>query len=56
MVWYEDIVSDRLGVMRELATFTGFELPQPKMEELADMLRYVGRCDQEERFVDPNTR
>jgi len=39
MVWYEDIVSDRLGVMRELATFTGFELPQPKMEELADMLR-----------------
>ena len=39
MVWYEDIVRDRLGVIRELSAFTGFELPQPKMEELADMLR-----------------
>ena len=39
MIWYEDIVRDRLGVIGELSAFTGFELPQEKLEELGDMLR-----------------
>ena len=39
MIWYEDIVRDRLGVIRELSAFTGFELPEQKVEELGDMLR-----------------
>ena len=39
MVWYEDIVRDRLGVIRDLSAFTGFELPEQKVEELSDMLR-----------------
>ena len=39
MIWYEDIVRDRLGVIEELSAFTGFELPREKVEELGDMLR-----------------
>lgn len=39
MIWYEDIVRDRLGVIGELSAFTGFELPREKVEELGDMLR-----------------
>jgi len=39
MVWYEDIVRDRLGVIRDLSAFTGFRVPQQKMEDLSDMLK-----------------
>ena len=39
MIWYEDIVRDRLEVIRELSAFTGFELPEQKVEELGNILR-----------------
>ena len=39
MVWYEDIVRDRLSVIRDLSAFTGFQVAQQKLEELGDMLK-----------------
>jgi hypothetical protein len=38
MIWYEDLTRDIIPVIRTLASFTGFDLSDDKIDELAEIL------------------